>query len=84
LELNRVVELVILARLDLSSQIRIWENFQHDQPPPLETLHTKIAINELSFLLVTHTAYFETRFGRHGLLKSGYGAELFWIAWILE
>jgi hypothetical protein len=26
--------------------------------------------------LVTHTAYFNTRFGRYDLLKSGYGAEL--------
>jgi hypothetical protein len=36
----------------------------------------KIAVNKLSFLLVTQTAYFDIRFGRHGLLKSGYGAEL--------
>jgi hypothetical protein len=41
-----------------------------------EALHTKITVNELSFPLVTHTAYFDTQFGRHGPLKSGYGAEL--------
>jgi hypothetical protein len=40
-----------------------------------ETLYTKITINELSFPLVTHTAYFKTRFGSYGLLKSGYDAE---------
>jgi hypothetical protein len=43
-----------------------------------ETLNTKIAVNELSFPLVTHTAYFDTQFSRYGLLKSGYGAELIW------
>jgi hypothetical protein len=35
----------------------------------------KNADNELSFPLVTHTAYFDTWFGRYGLLKSGYGAD---------
>jgi hypothetical protein len=49
-----------------------------------ETLNTKVAVNELSFPFVTHTAYFDTWFGRYGLLKLGYGAELFWTAWILE
>jgi hypothetical protein len=41
-----------------------------------KTLHTKIVVNELSLSLVTHTAYFDTRFGHHGLLKLGYDAEL--------
>ncbi len=36
----------------------------------------KNVVNEHSFLLVTHTTYFNTRFGRYDLLKSGYGAEL--------
>jgi hypothetical protein len=49
-----------------------------------ETLYTKNAVNELSFLLVTHTAYFDTRFGSYGILKSGYDAELFWADWTLE
>jgi hypothetical protein len=35
----------------------------------------KNVINELSFLLVTHTTYFNTRFGRYGILKSGYHAD---------
>jgi hypothetical protein len=49
-----------------------------------ETLYTKIAVNELSFMPVTHTAYSDIRFCRYGFLKSGYGAELFWTAWTLE
>jgi hypothetical protein len=49
-----------------------------------KTLYTKNAINEHSFMLVTHTAYFDTRFDRYELLKSGYGAKLFWTAWTLE
>jgi hypothetical protein len=41
-----------------------------------ETLHMKDAINEHSFPLDTHTAYFNTQFGRYGFLKSHYSAEL--------
>jgi hypothetical protein len=40
------------------------------------TLYTKNTVNEHSFMLVTHTAYSDTRFSRYELLKSGYGAEL--------
>jgi hypothetical protein len=50
-----------------------WQNFAMTSP---EILYTKNAINEHSFLLVTHTACFDTWFGCYGLLKSGYGAEL--------
>jgi hypothetical protein len=39
-----------------------------------ETLHTKNAVNEIIFPLVTHTDNFNTRFGRYRLLKLGYGA----------
>jgi hypothetical protein len=35
-----------------------------------ETLNTKVAINELSFPLVTHTVYSDARFGSYGILKS--------------
>jgi hypothetical protein len=41
-----------------------------------ETLYTKNAANELSFMTVTHMAYSDTRFCLYGFLKSGYGAEL--------
>jgi hypothetical protein len=50
-----------------------WQNFAMTSS---ETLYTKNAVNKLSFLLVTHTAYSDTRFGRYRFLKSGYGAEL--------
>jgi hypothetical protein len=36
-----------------------------------ETLYTKYVINELSFLLVTHTTCFDIWFGSYGILKSG-------------
>jgi hypothetical protein len=42
-----------------------------------ETLNTKVAANELSFPLVTHTAYSDTRFESYEILKSGRGAENF-------
>jgi hypothetical protein len=42
-----------------------------------ETLNTKVAINEVSFLLVTHMAYSDARFDSYGILKSGRGAENF-------
>jgi hypothetical protein len=35
----------------------------------LETLYTKNVTSELSFLLVTHTTYFDIRFGRYGILN---------------
>jgi hypothetical protein len=46
--------------------------FRHD---PHRNFVYENAINELRFLLVTHTAYFDTRFGRYGPLKLGYGAD---------
>jgi hypothetical protein len=42
-----------------------------------ETLNTKVADNDLGFLLVTHMAYSDARFGNYGILKSGWGAENF-------
>jgi hypothetical protein len=44
----------------------------------LKTLHTKSIVNELSFPLVTHMAYFDTRFGHYRFLKTEQGAELLW------
>jgi hypothetical protein len=41
-------------------------------------LYMKNTVNELSFLLITQLAYFNTRFGCYRFLKLGYGAELFW------
>jgi hypothetical protein len=42
-----------------------------------ENLNIKVATNELSFPLVTHTAYSDARFDSCGILKSGRGAENF-------
>jgi hypothetical protein len=39
-----------------------------------ESLNTKVAVNELSFLLTTHTVYSDAQFDRYGILKSGRGA----------
>jgi hypothetical protein len=40
-----------------------------------ETLDTNFFVNELSFPLVTHTAYSDTRFDSYGVLMSGQDAE---------
>jgi hypothetical protein len=45
-----------------------------------ETLYMKNAVNELSFLLITHTTCFDIRIGIYGFLKTEQGAELFWTA----
>jgi hypothetical protein len=42
-----------------------------------ETLNTKFFVNELSFLLVTHTTYSDAQFDSYGILKSGRGDENF-------
>jgi hypothetical protein len=42
-----------------------------------EILNTKVAINELRFPLVTHSAYSDPHFDSYGILKSGRGAENF-------
>jgi hypothetical protein len=42
-----------------------------------ETLNTKFFVNELSFLLVTHTAYSDVQFDSYGILNSGRGDENF-------
>jgi hypothetical protein len=43
----------------------------------LETLNIKIAVNGLSFPLVTHMAYLNARFDSYGIWKSRRGAENF-------
>jgi hypothetical protein len=43
----------------------------------LETLNTKFAINELSFLQVTHMDYSAAWFDSYEILNSGQGAENF-------
>jgi hypothetical protein len=42
-----------------------------------ETSNTKVSVNKLSFLLVTHTTYSDAWFDSYRILKSGQGAEDF-------
>jgi hypothetical protein len=42
-----------------------------------ETLNTKVADNELSFMMVTHMIFSDARFGSYGILKSGRDVENF-------
>jgi hypothetical protein len=53
-----------LSRLDLPTQISIWQNFAVTF---LETLNTKVADNDLSFPLVTHMAFSDAWFGSYGI-----------------
>jgi hypothetical protein len=48
-----------------------WQNFAMTSP---DTLYMKNAVNKYRFPLVTHMAYFDTRFGCYGHLKSVYSA----------
>jgi hypothetical protein len=41
----------------------------------LETLHTKVVVNKLSFLLVTHMTYSDARFDSYRILNTEQGAE---------
>jgi hypothetical protein len=56
------------------AQVRNLAKFPHDCP---ETLNTIFSVNELSFLLVTHTVDSDAWFDGYGILKSGQGAEHF-------
>jgi hypothetical protein len=47
------------------------QNFAMTSP---DTLYMKNAVNKYRFPLVTHMAYFDTRFGCYGHLKSVYSA----------
>jgi hypothetical protein len=49
-------------------------NFCHHLPRNFEY---QSSVNELSFLLITHTTYFDARFDSYGILKSGWDAENF-------
>jgi hypothetical protein len=46
-----------------------WQNFAMMSP---ETLYTKNVFNELRFLPITHTTYFDIRFGCYEFLKSDF------------
>jgi hypothetical protein len=71
-KLNRSAETEIWADYTFQHKSVVWKIFAMTSP---ESLNTKNAINELSFLLVTHTAYSDAPFDSYGRLKSGQGAE---------
>jgi hypothetical protein len=73
-KLDRLAESGFWADWTFWSNLRFWQNFAMTFP---ETLNTKVADNELSFLLVTHMVYSDARFGNYGILKSGRDAENF-------
>jgi hypothetical protein len=73
-KIDRFAESEVLDRLHLSAQVRILITFAITSP---ETLNTKVSINELTFLLVTHTVHSNARFDSYGVLKSGQGDEYF-------
>jgi hypothetical protein len=61
-------------KLDRFAESGFWQNFAMTFP---ETLNTKVADNDLIFLLVTHMAYSNARFGSYGILKSARGSKNF-------
>jgi hypothetical protein len=71
-KLNRSAETEIWADYTFQHKSGIWQNFVMTSP---ETLNTKIAVNELSFLMVTHMAHSNAWFDSYGVWKSGQGAE---------
>jgi hypothetical protein len=73
-KLDRFAESEIWADCTFRHNSWIWRHFAMTTP---ETLTTKLTVNELSFLLVTHMAYYDARFDSYGILKTGQGAEHF-------
>jgi hypothetical protein len=67
-KLDRFAESEFWADWTFRSKSGFWQNFTMTFP---ETLNTKVANNELSFLLVTHMAYSNAWFGSYGILMSG-------------
>jgi hypothetical protein len=55
------------AELTFCHKSGFCQNFTMTSP---ETMYTKVAINELSFLLVTHTTYSDERFDSYGIFWS--------------
>jgi hypothetical protein len=66
-----VAESVFLADHTFLYKIGFWQIFSMTSP---ETLYMKNVSNELSFLMVTHTTYFDIRFSHYRFLKSGFSA----------
>jgi hypothetical protein len=73
-----------LLKLDWSAESEIWANYTFWHKSGIwrnfvmissETLKTKLAVNELSFPLVTHMTYSDAQFDSYEVLKSGQSAE---------
>jgi hypothetical protein len=73
-------------KLDRFAELKFWANYTFRDKSEFcwnfaltsqETLNTKIAVNKLNFLLVTHAAYSNAQFHSYRILKSGQGAENF-------
>jgi hypothetical protein len=73
-KLHRFAELEFWTDWTFRSKSGFWKNFAMTFP---ETLNIKVVDKELKFLLVTHMAYSDARFGSYGILKLGRGAENF-------
>jgi hypothetical protein len=73
-KLDLFAESEFLVRPYFRHKSPIWQNFTMTS---LETLNTKITVNELIFLLVSHTVDADARLDSYGILKLGQGAENF-------
>jgi hypothetical protein len=73
-KIDQFAESEFWAAWTFCSKSGFWQIFAMTFP---ETLNTKVAVNELSFPLVTHTVYFDARFDSYVILKSGWGDENF-------
>jgi hypothetical protein len=73
-KLDRFAKSEFWADWTFWSKSGFWQNFAMTFP---ETLNAKVDDNKLSFLLLTHMAFSDARFGSYEILKSGRGAENF-------
>jgi hypothetical protein len=67
-KLGRVAEFEkIWTDLTFQHKSGSWQNFVMTSP---ESLYMKNVVNEHSFIPVAHTAYYDTRLGCYGFLKT--------------
>jgi hypothetical protein len=75
---TRLAESGIWADCTFRHKSGIWQKFAMTT---LEMLNMKFSVNELSFLLVTHTTHSNARFDSYGILKSRQSPDTFWTEW---
>jgi hypothetical protein len=73
-KLDQLLNQEFWSDLTFPDKSGFWRNFTTTSP---ETLYMKDVINELIFLLVTHTTYFDIRFDRYDFLNKGFTAGQF-------